>query len=46
MKYFTEKYLNFLAELSIHNERDWFNANKKRFQQDVETPFLNRLFFS
>ena len=41
MKYFTEKYLNFLAELSIHNERDWFNANKKRFQQDVETPFLN-----
>jgi uncharacterized protein (TIGR02453 family) len=40
MKYFTTNFLNFLAELSIHNERDWFTANKSRFKKDVEAPFL------
>lgn len=40
MKYFTENFLNFLAELSIHNDREWFNANKSRFKKEVEEPFL------
>ncbi len=39
MVFFDKDFLNFLAELSIHNERDWFNANKARFQKSVEKPF-------
>lgn len=30
----------FLKELEKNNDRDWFNANKKRYQQDVEGPAL------
>ena len=40
MSYFTKSYLQFLSELSVNNERDWFNANKKRFKEDVEKPFI------
>jgi len=39
MSYFTKDYLQFLAELSLNNERDWFNANKQRFKEQVEAPF-------
>ena len=39
MAYFTADFLNFFAELSINNDRDWFNANKARFQKTVEKPF-------
>ncbi len=39
MAFFTKDYLNFFAELSMNNERDWFNANKGRFQNLVEKPF-------
>ena len=40
MSYFTKSFLQFLAELSVNNEREWFNANKKRFKEDVEKPFI------
>jgi len=40
MSYFTKSYLQFLSELSQNNDRDWFNANKKRFKEDVEKPFI------
>jgi uncharacterized protein (TIGR02453 family) len=28
----------FLKELRTHNERDWFNANKERFEKSVKDP--------
>src|SRR3954447_9371799 len=30
----------FLRELKTHNERDWFNANKPRYEADVKEPAL------
>ena len=39
MNYFTQDYLNFLAELPENNNRDWFNSQKKRFKEQVEAPF-------
>ena len=30
----------FLAELADHNERDWFNANKERYHEQVRDPLL------
>ncbi|MBI5914189.1 MAG: DUF2461 domain-containing protein [Bacteroidetes bacterium] len=40
MQNFTPDFLNFLTELSLHNDRDWFNANKARFKKNVEEPFV------
>ncbi|MDF1864737.1 MAG: DUF2461 domain-containing protein [Saprospiraceae bacterium] len=41
MPYFTQDFLNFFSELSENNDREWFNANKKRFKSNVEEPFKN-----
>ena len=30
----------FLAELAAHNDRDWFAANKERYESDVREPAL------
>jgi len=38
--HFTEDLWRFLAELSQNNERDWFNANKARYEQHVREPSL------
>ena len=32
---FDKRTLKFLAELSANNDRDWFNANKARYEEDV-----------
>jgi uncharacterized protein (TIGR02453 family) len=37
---FPSTMLDFLRELESHNERDWFNANKWRYERDVVTPSL------
>lgn len=39
MIYFKTAFLNFLADLEVYNNREWFNANKERFKSDVEAPF-------
>jgi len=39
MSYFTKEYLQFLSELTLNNDREWFNANKARFKEKVEAPF-------
>ncbi len=39
MPWFDTDFLNFLAELQLHNEREWFQANKARFKEKVEAPF-------
>jgi uncharacterized protein (TIGR02453 family) len=38
--YFTRDLFKFLGELRIHNNREWFLKNKKRYEQQVRAPFL------
>jgi uncharacterized protein (TIGR02453 family) len=38
--YFTPELFRFLTELRAHNERDWFLANKERYEAHVRAPFL------
>jgi uncharacterized protein (TIGR02453 family) len=40
MAYFTPDLMRFLGELKSHNNRDWFNANKERYERSVRDPFL------
>jgi len=35
---FPEEALQFLAELRMHNDREWFAQNKARFEADVQAP--------
>jgi uncharacterized protein (TIGR02453 family) len=35
---FSPKFMKFFRELSNNNSREWFNANKPRFQEDVQAP--------
>ncbi|WP_339711060.1 DUF2461 domain-containing protein [uncultured Kriegella sp.] len=39
----TSAYTSFFKELSNHNNKEWFYANKKWYEQDVKKPFLNLL---
>jgi len=41
MAYFTQDYLNFFAELSENNHKDWFDENRKRYKSTVKDPFSN-----
>jgi uncharacterized protein (TIGR02453 family) len=41
MTYFTPEFCNFFAELREHNDREWFNANKPRYEQYVKQPMEN-----
>ncbi len=38
--HFTPDTLRFLKELTAHNDRDWFQANKPRYEADVKDPAL------
>jgi uncharacterized protein (TIGR02453 family) len=40
MAFFTESTITFLEDLAEHNHRDWFEANKKRYEADVREPAL------
>src|SRR5918992_310398 len=40
MGYFGEDTFAFLRELKRNNDRDWFNANKDRYEGSVKEPFL------
>ena len=40
MVYFTPDLMRFLSELAAHNDRDWFAANKERYERSVRDPFL------
>ena len=37
---FDDNLPKFLLDLSRHNDRDWFTANRKRFESAVQTPLL------
>lgn len=39
MSYFSTALLNFLSDLEANNNRDWFHANKKRYETEVKKPF-------
>jgi uncharacterized protein (TIGR02453 family) len=38
--FFGESLFKFLRELKVHNEREWFLANKERFESEVRQPML------
>jgi uncharacterized protein (TIGR02453 family) len=38
--YFTPELFRFLSELKKHNDRDWFQENKERYEGQVRDPFL------
>ena len=35
----TKEYIKFFKELSANNTSEWFNANKKRYEEHVKEPF-------
>ena len=39
MAYFTKEFLRFIRELNSNNNREWFNANKSRYEEHVKKPF-------
>ncbi|SMD34697.1 TIGR02453 family protein [Reichenbachiella faecimaris] len=43
MKYFTKSFSAFFEDLANNNQKEWFHANKKRYEADVKKPFENFL---
>ena len=39
----TKAYTDFFTELNANNNKEWFHANKKRYENDVKAPFLKLL---
>ncbi|WP_420320969.1 DUF2461 domain-containing protein [Flagellimonas sp.] len=39
----TKAYTSFFKELARNNNKEWFQANKKRYENEVKQPFLNLL---
>ena len=39
MAYFNEDFNDFWAELALNNEKSWFDANRKRYQEVVKKPW-------
>lgn len=39
MSHFTQDFIDFFKDLAGNNNRDWFNANKKRYEKSVKDPF-------
>ncbi len=37
--FFSPDFLQFYRDLAAHNDRDWFHANKARYEQQVKRPF-------
>ena len=39
MAYFTDDFMQFFRELQENNSKEWFDANRKRYQNSVKDPF-------
>lgn len=39
MPHIDDRFLDFLRELELNNDRDWFKSHKKRFESEVKAPF-------
>ena len=37
--YFSKDFLDFFKELAANNNKDWFDANRKRYEKNVKDPF-------
>ena len=40
MSFFSSDYLQFFIELAANNNKDWFDLNRKRYEQNVKKPFV------
>jgi uncharacterized protein (TIGR02453 family) len=40
MSFFSSAYLDFFTELERNNNKSWFDANRKRYEEQVKAPFL------
>lgn len=43
MAIITSEYSSFFSELAENNHKEWFHANKKRYEEHVKAPFLGLL---
>lgn len=43
MQFITNQYIQFFKDLARNNQRDWFQDNKKRYEEFVKQPFLDLL---
>lgn len=41
MNFFSKDFIEFMSELEKNNNRDWFTANKSRYEKFVKVPFEN-----
>ncbi|MEN9700633.1 MAG: hypothetical protein RLZZ301_1831 [Bacteroidota bacterium] len=39
MSFFSTEFLRFFQELAANNHKEWFDANRKRYEQHVKEPF-------
>ena len=39
MQYFTQDFIDFFLELGKNNNKEWFHANKKRYEASIKKPF-------
>lgn len=39
MKWFDQEFLSFFEELEVNNNRDWFDANRHRYESSVREPW-------
>lgn len=39
MQYFTPAFVTFFKELGANNNKEWFDANRKRYEKEVKKPF-------
>jgi uncharacterized protein (TIGR02453 family) len=40
-QYFDISFYEFFLELSLNNQKSWFDENRKRYENDVKQPFIN-----
>ena len=40
MQYFTNEFINFFLDLEQNNHKEWFHANKKRYENHVRKPMI------
>lgn len=41
MAYFRKDFIDFFKELAANNNKEWFDANRKRYEREVKEPFSN-----
>jgi len=39
MAYFTQDFIDFFKEMATNNKKEWFDANRKRYEKSVKQPF-------